>query len=74
MPGALTSVSLPAGFLGKHLVKHLLDSGRYDVSVFDIRDAGISGVQTVVGDLRDRAQVEAAVAGRGQWSALPCQD
>ncbi|CAK0781998.1 hypothetical protein CVIRNUC_005526 [Coccomyxa viridis] len=52
-----------AGFLGKHLVQQLQDSGRYDVSVFDIRDAGISGVQTVVGDLRDQAQVEAAVAG-----------
>ena len=63
IPGALTSIPLTAGFLGKHLVQQLLDSGRYDVAVFDIRDAGISGVQTVVGDLRDRAQVEAAVSG-----------
>ncbi len=74
IPGALPSDSFPAGFLGKHLVQQLQDSGRYDVSVFDIRDAGISGVQTVVGDLRDQAQVEAAVAGRGHWTVQPCSD
>ena len=71
-PGAVTSVTLSAGFLGQHLVQQLLDSGRYDVAVFDIRDAGISGVQTVVGDLRDAAQVEAAVSGRAHCIALPC--
>ena len=71
VPAALTSVLLSAGFLGRHLVQQLLDSGRYDVVVFDIRDAGISGVRTVVGDLRDQAQVEAAVSGRAHCTALP---
>ena len=61
--GALTSVPLTAGFLGQHLVKQLLDSGRYDVKVFDIQDSGTSGVQTIVGDLRNQEQVETAVSG-----------
>ena len=52
-----------AGFLGKHLVDQLLASGRYEVTVFDIRDGGDKRVTTIVGDLRDAGQVERAVAG-----------
>ena len=52
-----------AGFLGQHLVGQLVDSGKYEVTVFDIRDSGNSSVQTIVGDLRSLKQVEAAVAG-----------
>ena len=56
-----------AGFLGKHLVEQLVESGKYEVTVFDIRDSGNSSVQTIVGDLRNFKQVDAAVAGK----ALP---
>ena len=52
-----------AGFLGQHLVGQLVDSGKYEVTVFDIRDSGNSSVQTIVGDLRNLKQVEGAVAG-----------
>ena len=52
-----------AGFLGQHLVQQLVDSGKYEVTVFDIRDSGNESVQTVVGDLRNLKQVEGAVAG-----------
>lgn len=52
-----------AGFLGKHLVQQLLDSGKYDVTVFDIRDCGLAGASTVVGDLRKPDQVSAVIKG-----------
>ena len=52
-----------AGFLGKHLVRQLVDSGKYEVTVFDIRPTGIDNVQTTVGDLRKLKQVEGAVSG-----------
>lgn len=52
-----------SGFLGKHLVQQLLDTGKYEVVVFDIRDSGNDQVTTIVGDLRDAKQVEAAVSG-----------
>lgn len=32
-----------AGFLGQHIVRQLLDTKRYSVSVFDIRECGIAG-------------------------------
>jgi sterol-4alpha-carboxylate 3-dehydrogenase (decarboxylating) len=41
-----------AGFLGKHIVQQLLDTGRYNVRVFDIRPCGIEGADMVVGDIR----------------------
>jgi NAD(P)-dependent dehydrogenase (short-subunit alcohol dehydrogenase family) len=53
-----------AGFLGKNLVHQLVQSGAYDVTIFDIRDAQIAGVKTIVGDLRDLEQVAAAVKGK----------
>jgi nucleoside-diphosphate-sugar epimerase len=52
-----------AGFLGKHLVQQLVDSGLYNVTIFDIRDADVAGATTVVGDLRDPNQVRQAVKG-----------
>jgi nucleoside-diphosphate-sugar epimerase len=52
-----------AGFLGKNLVQQLVQSGAYDVTIFDIRDAQINRVKTIVGDLRDLEQVAAAVKG-----------
>jgi nucleoside-diphosphate-sugar epimerase len=52
-----------SGFLGRHLVQKLLATGQYDVVVFDIRDSGAEQATTIVGDLRDYKQVEAAVAG-----------
>eukprot|EP00775_Hariotina_reticulata_P012775 gene12775-12903_t len=52
-----------AGFLGKHIVQQLLDTGRYDVRVFDIRECGIPGADMVVGDIRQAADVTAACRG-----------
>lgn len=52
-----------SGFLGAHLVQQLVDSGRYDVRVFDVRDSGASPVPVVVGDLRKPESVASAVAG-----------
>ena len=53
-----------AGFLGKHLVEQLVESGKFEVTVFDIRDCGNSRAQTIVGDLRNLKQVEEAVSGK----------
>ena len=45
-------------------MEQLLEAGQYDVTVFDIRDTGMSqDVKVVVGDLRNPAQVDAAVEG-----------
>lgn len=53
-----------AGFLGRHLVGQLLDSGRWDVTVFDVRALeGEERVQYIVGDLRDAEQVAQACKG-----------
>jgi FlaA1/EpsC-like NDP-sugar epimerase len=52
-----------AGFLGQHLVDQLVASGKYEVSVFDIREAKDSRVLSVVGDLRKEEQVAAACQG-----------
>lgn len=47
-----------AGFLGKHIVQQLLDTGRYSVRVFDIRPCGIDGADMVVGDIRKQEVCE----------------
>lgn len=52
-----------AGLLGQHLVQQLLDSGRYTVVVFDIRECAVPGAVTILGDLRKPAEVAAACAG-----------
>lgn len=58
-----------AGFLGRHLVGQLLDSGRWDVTVFDVRALeGEERVQYIVGDLRDAEQVAQACKGEGRSS------
>ena len=38
-----------AGFLGQHLVQQLIDQGRWEVTVFDIREAKIEGAKTIIG-------------------------
>lgn len=54
-----------AGFLGQHLVQQLVDSGRYEVYVFDIREGPIkmAELKSIIGDLRSRESVEAACRG-----------
>lgn len=51
------------GFLGKHLVNQLLESGKYDVTVFDIRDDGKNKAPVVTGDLRKIDSVVEATKG-----------
>ena len=52
-----------AGFLGRHLVDQLVATGRYHVTVFDVRHSSDTRVQTVVGDLRNLNQVKQACSG-----------
>lgn len=52
-----------SGFVGRHIVTQLLDTGKCDVTVFDIRDFGDSRVRCVVGDLRKLEDVTRACAG-----------
>mmetsp|Transcript_9870 Transcript_9870/g.21057 ORF Transcript_9870/g.21057 Transcript_9870/m.21057 type:complete len:369 (+) Transcript_9870:542-1648(+) len=52
-----------AGFLGRHLVNQLLQSGQYTVTVFDIRDIGNPQVKMIVGDLTKVDQVKDACKG-----------
>ncbi|PNW75239.1 hypothetical protein CHLRE_12g518650v5 [Chlamydomonas reinhardtii] len=53
-----------AGFLGRHVVQQLLDSGKYEVTVFDVRPLESPRPHaSVVGDLRKPADVAAAVEG-----------
>ena len=52
------------GFLGQHLVQQLLENGRYEVSIFDVRASEVApSVRMIVGDLRSHSQVDAAVQG-----------
>lgn len=53
-----------AGFLGRHVVQQLLDSGKYEVTVFDIRPLDNPKPHaSIVGDLRKPDDVQAAVQG-----------
>lgn len=53
-----------SGFLGKHLVDQLLDTGKCEVTVFDIRDCGDSRVRCIVGDLRKLDDITKACTGQ----------
>lgn len=55
-----------SGFLGQHIVQQLLDTGKHEVTVFDVRpnDAlSAKGVTVIVGDLRKPDDVKAACKG-----------
>lgn len=62
-----------AGFIGSHLVRHLVEHSDDEVTVFDaltyaggadnLADLPTDRVRLVVGDIIDRAAVEAAMAG-----------
>ena len=52
-----------AGFLGRHLVDQLMATGRYHVTVCDVRHSSDTRVQTIVGDLRNLNQVKQACSG-----------
>jgi UDP-glucose 4-epimerase len=54
-------VSGGAGFIGSHLVARLLERGD-EVSVVDLRPCAIDGIRMVLGDIREQAVVEDAVA------------
>lgn len=45
-------------------MQHLLDTGNYDITVFDIREFGDSRVKCIVGDLRVVDDVNRACAGK----------
>ena len=59
-----------SGFLGRHLVAQLLDTGKFSVTVFDIRDFGDSRVTCIIGDLRKLEEVKKACAGKGAKPSL----
>lgn len=52
-----------AGFLGRHLIQQLVDTGEYECTCFDLRHADIPSCKSVSGDLSSAADVSAAVAG-----------
>lgn len=49
--------------MGQHLVQQLVDTGKWEVTVFDVRDTGKSPVPVIAGDLRKLDQVVAATKG-----------
>lgn len=57
-----------SGFLGQNLVQQLLETGKYEVSIFDIREppqeAGIGAAHFVKGDLTKMKEIAAALKGR----------
>ena len=56
-----------SGFLGQHLVRQLLDSGDWTVTVFDVRGGADERARLVIGDLRDQQQVINACGGAACW-------
>ncbi|MGB0100579.1 MAG: NAD-dependent epimerase/dehydratase family protein [Nocardioides sp.] len=59
-----------AGFIGRHLVDHLLSAGDIEVSVIDNESLGdrsalpADGVRFIPGDLRERDQLRGALVGQ----------
>jgi nucleoside-diphosphate-sugar epimerase len=51
-----------SGFIGRHLVRRLLEEGQ-QVRVLDVREPDFKDVEVVLGDLGDPATVDRAVAG-----------
>lgn len=63
-----------SGFVGRHLVSQLLDSGRWDVTVFDVRAVeGEEWAKYIVGDLRNAQQVADACQGESSRRRWPGQ-
>lgn len=50
--------------MGRHLVAKLIETGSWDVSIFDIRDVALQGVTSIVGDLRNIDDVMQACKGQ----------
>lgn len=53
-----------SGFLGRCLCRMLIETGRYEVTVFDIRPCPVDGVTSITGDLTKRDQVSTACSGK----------
>lgn len=55
-----------SGFLGKRLVQHLLDTGSYDVWIFDVMapSPAIPGAQFITGDLTSPESIREACIGK----------
>ena len=58
-----------SGFLGQHLVRQLLESGEWEVTVFDVRGGADERARIVVGDLRDQQQVIDACKGAARLAS-----
>lgn len=54
-----------SGFLGQHVVRQLVETGKYEVVIFDIREGAYkdAAVKTIVGDLRKPESVKEACRG-----------
>lgn len=52
-----------AGFLGSIITRHLLETG-FEVATFDNQGHSIEGARPIIGDLLDRAAVDAALEGQ----------
>jgi len=68
------------GFLGRHLLLRLVAAGRWRLAVLDVRPPAVGdadaalppGVGMLVADLRDAAEVHAALAGAGGGGHSVC--
>lgn len=58
-----------AGFLGRHVVDAL--SGKYEVSIFDVRESGDPSAKAIIGDIRKLDSIAAACKGGQIIHQLP---